>query len=248
MNRRNPHEFQFQECLVPESGLFLHGFFCNFDSWGKTMNPKKLNALRAKQQAELKQKQDAAAQGHYELSMEFCVGEVNETVEQHREETGLEDTEQTPEHVAYSVYKGDLIICLKNILIPLEQEWHLGVDSHFYNPETEEVMSVPVQFQMPKMSFNEFKFGSTLTVDRGHGLKTRWKGINSELNEILLSDVPVGFDRVRSDAKLSCVTGFTDYACLKEFNFVKKIIREQGLNGIQKLNEAMKQNQIQQVA
>ena len=100
MNRRNPHEFQFQECLVPESGLFLHGFFCNFDSWGKTMNPKKLNALRAKQQAELKQKQDAAAQGPYELSMEFCVDEVNETVEQHREETGLEDREQTPEHVA----------------------------------------------------------------------------------------------------------------------------------------------------
>ena len=86
------------------------------------MNPKKLNALRAKQQAELKQKQDAAAQGPYELSMEFCVDEVNETVEQHREETGLQDTEQTPEHVAYSVYKGDLIICLKNILISLEQE------------------------------------------------------------------------------------------------------------------------------
>jgi hypothetical protein len=46
----------------------------------------------------------------------------------------------------------------------------------FYNPETEEVMSVPVQFQMPKMSFNEFKFGSTLTVDRGHGLKPAGKG------------------------------------------------------------------------
>ena len=58
------------------------------------MNPKKLNALRAKQQAELKQKQDAAAQGPYELSMEFCFVEVNETVEQHGEETGQEEPEQ----------------------------------------------------------------------------------------------------------------------------------------------------------
>ena len=196
----------------------------------------------------LKQKQQQAAQGPYELSMEFCVDDVNETIEQYRADTGLEDAEQTPEHVAYSVYKGDLIICLKNILIPLEQEWHLGVDSHYYNPETDEVMSVPVQFQMPKMSFNEFKFGSTLAVDRGHGLKTRWKGINQELNDILLADVPVGFERVRSDAKLTCITGFTNYDCLTEFNFVKRLIRQQGLEGVKKLNETMAQYKEGQVA
>lgn len=212
------------------------------------MNPKKLKALRAKQQAELQQKQALAAQGPYELSMEFCVDDVNETIEKYRADTGLEDAEQTPEHVAYSVYKGDLIICLKNILIPLEQEWHLGVDSHYYNPETDEVMSVPVQFQMPKMSFNEFKFGSTLAVDRGHGLKTRWKGINQELNDILLADVPVGFERVRSDAKLTCITGFTNYDCLTEFNFVKRLIRQQGLEGVKKLNETMAQYKEGQVA
>ncbi len=184
-------------------------------------------------------KQNAAAVGPYTLSMEFCVDEVNTVIDQYRAETGLQDAEQTPEHIAYSVYHGDLIICLKNILIPLEQEWQLGVDSHYYNAETDEVMTVPVQFQMPKMSFNEFKFGSTLAVDRGHGLKTRWKGINDELNSILLADVPVGFDRVRSDAKLTCITGFTNYECLKEFNFIKKVIRNSGLEGIKKVNDAI---------
>ena len=205
---------------------------------------KSLNKGRTRK----KQQQQQAAQGPYELSMEFCVDDVNETIEQYRADTGLEDAEQTPEHVAYSVYKGDLIICLKNILIPLEQEWHLGVDSHYYNPETDEVMSVPVQFQMPKMSFNEFKFGSTLAVDRGHGLKTRWKGINQELNDILLADVPVGFERVRSDAKLTCITGFTNYDCLTEFNFVKKLIRQQGLEGVKKLNETMAQYKEQELS
>ena len=212
------------------------------------MKMKKIAALRAKREAELKAKQALAAAGPYELSMTFLVDEVNDVVEQYREEHNLENAEATPEHVAYSVYHGDLIICLKNILIPLDQEWLLGIDSHYYNAETDEVMTVPVQFQMPKMQFNEFKFGSKLAVDRGHGLKTRWRGINEELNEILLTDVPVGFTRVRSDAKLSCFTGFTDYSCLKEFNFIKKIIREQGLEGIEKLNQVIAKYNTEQVA
>lgn len=213
------------------------------------MKKNKLIALKAKRDAELQAQQQQSAQGPYEFSMIFNIDEVNTVVDQYREEAGLEDAEMTPEHVAYSVYHGDLIICLKNLLIPLEQEWFLGVDNHFYNLETDELMTVPVQFQMPKMSFNEFKFGSTLAVDRGHGLKTRWKGINEELNGILLADVPVGFIRASSEAKLSCITGFTDYECLKEFNFVKRVIRAQGLSGIKKMNENMatiKANQQQQ--
>ena len=212
------------------------------------MNKKKFIALKAKREAEIQLKQQQAAQGPYELSMSFCIDEVNTVVDQYREEQQLEDAEMTPEHVAYSVYHGDLIICLKNLLIPLDQEWHLGVDSHYYNPETDEVMTVPVQFQMPKMHFNEFKFGSKLAVDRGHGLKTRWRGINDELNEILLADVPVGYNRVRSDAKLTCWTGFTDYNCLKEFNFVKKVMRKGGLEGIKKVNDIIAQHKDQQVA
>lgn len=212
------------------------------------MNKKKFLALKAKREAEIQRQQKQAAQGPYELSMRFCVDEVNTVVDQYREEQQLEDAEMTPEHVAYSVYHGDLIICLKNLLIPLDQEWHLGVDSHYYNPETDEVMTVPVQFQMPKMHFNEFKFGSKLAVDRGHGLKTRWRGINDELNEILLADVPVGYNRVRSDAKLTCWTGFTDYNCLKEFNFVKKVMRKGGIEGIKKVNDIIAQHKDQQVA
>lgn len=211
------------------------------------MNKNKFLALKAKRAAETHRQQLLAAFGPYELSMTFCVDEVNTVVEEYREEQNLADTEMTPEHVAYSVYHGDLIICLKNLLIPLDQEWHLGIDSHYYNPETDEVMTVPVQFQMPKMNFNEFKFGSKLAVDRGHGLKTRWRGINDELNEIILAEVPIGFDRVRSDAKLTCWTGFTNYSCLKEFNFVKKVMCRSGLEGIKSLNEVIDQYKDQQV-
>lgn len=206
-------------------------------------------ALKAKKAAQLQKQQKAVAAGPYELSMTFCIDEVNTTIDKYREETGLQDAEATPEHVAYSVYHGDLIICLKNLLIPLEQEWQFGIDSHYYNAETDDVMTVPVQFQMPKMSFKDFRFGSSLPVDRGHGLKTRWKGIGKEIDEVLMADAPEGYIRVRSDAKLTCVTGFTNYECLKEFNFVKKVIRNSGLEGIKKVNDAIQTyKNIEQVA
>lgn len=226
-----------QQLLHPTQLSGLNGFRSKPT---KTMN-KAYQAQR--------QKQQAAAAGPYTLSMSFCVDEVNTVIDKYRAETGLQDAEQTPEHVAYSVYHGDLIICLKNILIPLDQEWHFEVDSYYLNQETEDDMTVSVEFEMEKMPFNEFKFGSKLKVDRGHGLKTRWKGINEELNDLLLAEVPEGYERVRSDAKLTCITGFTNYECLKEFNFVKKVIRNSGLEGIKNVNDAIQTyKNIEQVA
>lgn len=212
------------------------------------MNKKQLFAAKARRAADLKAQQDKAAQGPYKLSMTFCVDEVNEVIDKYREETGLEDAELTPEHVAYMVYKGDLIICLKNILIPLSQEWTLNVDSYYFNQETEDEITVSVEFEMEEMPFNEFKFGSKIKVDRGHGLKTRWKGINQELNDILLTEVPEGYERTRSEAKLTCITGFTDYKCLQEFNFVKRVLRKNGIDGIRKVNEAIQQHKESSVA
>ncbi len=212
------------------------------------MNKKQLFAAKARRAADLKAQQDKAAQGPYELSMTFSVDEVNEVIDKYREESGLEDAEFTPEHVAYMVYKGDLIICLKNILIPLSQEGTLNVDSYYFNQETEDEITVSVEFEMEEMPFNEFKFGSKIKVDRGHGLKTRWKGINQELNDILLAEVPEGYERTRSEAKLTCITGFTDYKCLQEFNFVKRVLRKNGIEGIRKVNEAMQQYKESSVA
>lgn len=212
------------------------------------MNKKQLFAAKARRAADLKAQQDKAAQGPYELSMTFCVDEVNEVIDKYREESGLEDAELTPEHVAYMVYKGDLIICLKNILIPLSQEWTLNIDSYYFNQETEDEMTVSVEFEMEEMPFNEFRFGSKIKVDRGHGLKTRWKGINQELNDLLLAEVPEGYERTRSEAKLTCITGFTDYKCLQEFNFVKRVLRKNGIDGIHKVNEAIQQYKESSVA
>lgn len=183
----------------------------------KKYNPNKMANLYKSQ----------ASQSHV-LEMTFNVDEVNENIDKWREENNLADKELTPKHVVYDVYHGDLIICLKNLLIPLEQEWQFCIDSHYFNHETDEVLTVPVQFLMPKMSFKDFRFGSELKVDRGSGIKTRWKGIGAELNTVLEQDAPHGFERVRSDALLRVETAFNnaeDYLYFRQ----AKSLRRQGV-------------------
>ena len=176
----------------------------------------------------LAQKYVADAHKMHTLEMTFNIDEVNDSIDNWRASNGLVEKEHTPKHVVYEVYHGDLIICLKNLLIPLEQEWFLGVDSHYFNHETEDVLTVPFQFQMPLMSFEEFRFGSELIkVDRGHGMKTRWKGINEELNKLLEEEVPQGFERIRSDALLRVTTRFnnvTDYLYFKEAKMARELL------------------------
>ena len=176
----------------------------------------------------LAQKYVADAHKMHTLEMTFNIDEVNDSIDNWRASNGLVEKEHTPKHVVYEVYHGDLIICLKNLLIPLEQEWFLGVDSHYFNHETEDVLTVPFQFQMPLMSFEEFRFGSELIkVDRGHGMKTRWKGINEELNKLLEEEVPQGFERIRSDALLKVTTKFnnvTDYLYFKEAKMARELL------------------------
>ena len=75
------------------------------------MKKNKFLALKAKHQAEIEHQRAQVAQGPYELSMTFCVDEVNTVIDEYREKSGLKDAELTPEHIAYSVYQGDLIIC-----------------------------------------------------------------------------------------------------------------------------------------
>ena len=176
----------------------------------------------------LAQKYVVDAHKMHTLEMTFNIDEVNDSIDNWRASNGLVEKELTPKHVVYEVYHGDLIICLKNLLIPLEQEWFLGVDSHYFNHETEDVLTVPFQFQMPLMSFEEFRFGSELIkVDRGHGMKTRWKGINEELNKLLEEEVPQGFERIRSDALLRVTTKFnnvTDYLYFKEAKMARELL------------------------
>ena len=178
--------------------------------------------------SKLVQKYMADAHKMHMLEMSFNIDEVNDSIDNWREKHGMAEKENTPKHVVYDVYRGDLIICLKNLLIPLEQEWFLGVDSHYFNYETEEVLTVPFQFQMPLMSFEEFRFGSEfIKIDRGHGMKTRWKGINDELNKLLEEDVPQGFERIRSDALLRVITKFnnvTDYLYFKEAKMARELL------------------------
>ena len=183
----------------------------------KKYNPKKMGQQYASKAYQL-----------HTLEMTFTIDEVNRSVDKWLAENNVVERKATPKHVVYDVYHGDLIIALNNRLIPLVQEWFLGVDSHYFNYETEEVLTVPFQFDMPLMSFDEFRFGSTtVKMPRGSGIYTRWKGINDELNELLLSEVPQGFERIRSDALMRVTTKFNnvaDYIYFKEAKIARELL------------------------
>lgn len=175
----------------------------------------------------LAQRISSSAHTVHTLEMSFCIDEVNAHVDKWKELNNASESDSAPESVVYEVYHGDLIICLKNLLIPLDQEWFLGVDCHLFNYETEEVFTIPVQFETPLMSFNEFRFGSdSVKINRGGGIKTRWKGIMIELNDIIESDAPSGFELIKSNALLRVETKFNnvqDYIYFKQIKNMRSL-------------------------
>lgn len=173
----------------------------------------------------LAQKYVADAHKMHTLEMTFNIDEVNDSIDKWRASNGLVEKEHTLKHVVYEVYRGDLIICLKNLLIPLEQEWLLGVDSHYFNYETEEVLTVPFQFQMPLMSFEEFRFGSeSIKVDRGHGMKTRWKGLQAEMITNWENEkIPNDYNLVKSQVHLKAQARFINVKMFNEYNHLLRL-------------------------
>ena len=158
------------------------------------------------------------------LEMSFCVDATNENMAKWHTDNSDKDMDYAPKSVAYDNYDGDLIICLKNLLIPDEQEWHLSVVTYCYNNMTGDILEVPAEIVMPKTTFEEFRFGGGETkVDRGHGLKTRWKGANAEVNAIIDAQIPEGYLYARTDAHLRVDTAFKNVESFLYFRQAKNL-------------------------
>lgn len=150
----------------------------------------------------------ARSQQIHTLEMSFQVDSVNENMAAWHEHNADQNLDYAPKSIAYDSYEGDLIICLKNLLIPDEQEWFLSVVSYAYGEENGDILEIPTEIKMPLMSFEEFRFGGATKIDRGHGLKTRWKGATAEINAIIESKTPPGYLYARTDAYLRVDTAF----------------------------------------
>lgn len=151
----------------------------------KKYNPNKVAqqhaARKAKSEAEWK-KLDVL----YEFDMDFVVEHANNTISEYAEKHNLADDEWVPAHVVVDAYgQQDLIIALKKSLISTPERWEVGVDSHFYNLETDEIQTIPFSLTLPAMTHEELMNGCARKVNFIDVIKTvredTWKGLQEEM-------------------------------------------------------------------
>ncbi|RLL19015.1 hypothetical protein [Acinetobacter chengduensis] len=158
------------------------------------------------------------------LDMTFCVDAVDENFAKWHAENKELDLDYAPKSIAYDNYEGDLIICLKNLLIPLVQDWHISTVSYYFCEGTGSILEIPAEIKVTQMEFEEFRFGAGQTkIDRGHGIKTRWKGVLAEINAIVDPKVPEGYLYAQTQAHLTVDTAFKNAESFLYFRKAKNL-------------------------
>lgn len=193
---------------------------------------------RTKKYIPLAQKQERVIKAKlaqtYEFDMEFVIEEVNKKIDEWRTENNLPEDEYCPEWLVIDAYKQqDLIIALKMTQIQDPEYWEIGIDSHFLNAEKEDVYTIPFSIELPQMGHAELMNGCDVKVNRGAGIKTRWKGLQNEmLDHWEHEGVPDGYELVKSQvylkahAKFKSVQMFKEYECLLELRNKGTLIKK----------------------
>src|SRR5699024_5689277 len=98
----------------------------------------------------------------------------------------LGDDDYVPAHVTVGAYEcQDLIIAMKKQMIKTPEFWEVGVDSHFYNAELHDVITVPFSLNIPSMSHAELMTGKEVRVHLFDGELKKvlgdWQGLQPEM-------------------------------------------------------------------
>ena len=189
---------------------------------------------RTKKYIPLAQKQERALKAKlaqiYEFEMEFVIEDINKKLDAWRSETNASEDEYCPEWLVIDAYKQqDLIIALKMTQIQDPEYWSVGIDSHFFNAETEDVYTIPFSIELPQMGHAELMNGCDVKVNRGVGLKTRWKGLQAEMISNWESDdIPDGYELVQSQVYIKAHAKFRDARMFAEHEYMLSL-RDKGV-------------------
>ena len=116
--------------------------------------------------------------------------------------------EDVPTHLLYPHMQGDLIIAIKHRLIPMERKWYIKMSFDLTDGTQAEI-----EFDLPKAHLGDIKRDTaTFKIDRGNGIKTRWKGLDAEINDILSGLEAEGVEVTGTWAYISCETAFNSKA------------------------------------
>jgi hypothetical protein len=169
----------------------------------------------------------------YEFEMDFVVEHINKTIDSYIAENKLQEGDYLPRSVVIEAYQQqDLIIVLKEQLIKKPEFWHIGIDSHFYNPELDKVHTIPFSIDIPAMNYHQLMEGCDIKVAIVDGLKTikgEWKGLQKEMiANWVRQGIPEGYELIQSQVKIVAQAHYMNQDCFDRFEKLAAY-REKGL-------------------
>jgi hypothetical protein len=154
------------------------------------------------------------------LSLEFFIDYDKDVIAKLVEENNLND-DFKPFGAFKHNYDDVLSQCLINNLIDRDHKWFFRMIHDVVEAGSNEVFEIESSFNLPNMSFNELREGSKKSIDRGHGLKSRWGGVYKETADLFKDKKYEKYQRLSSKGYVECRTAFPNEACYQEYLRIK---------------------------
>jgi hypothetical protein len=157
--------------------------------------------------------------------MTFCIEDVNRKIDAYREANVLADDAYCPEWLVIETYEQqDLIIALKMSQVKNPEYWEIAIASHFINEDATDVKTIDFYVELPEMSHAELMNGCEVKVNRGAGIKTRWKGLQDEMIKNWETEtMPDDYSLVESQVLIKAQARFHDIKMYNEHNLLLKL-------------------------
>lgn len=165
---------------------------------------------------------------YFHLSMTWDLFDVSRVLDMYQlmNDDEISHKNPAPLNVLQSVYKGDLIIALRENLIDGKQCFKIRIDCKArLVDDHSKVVNIPyeVSFEEP-IDYDIFMRGTDAGryyVKDKHGFKTPWKGITPEWNAYLGDLYEDEYEVFAANAKLECTTQFLSWAEERQFKQLK---------------------------
>lgn len=200
----------------------------------KKYNPNKLAQIQAAKNAAIKAKMAVMNEKWkefdvlYEFNMKFAIEKVNKIVGDYADAHNLMDDDYVPAHVTVGAYEcQDLIIAMKKQMIQTPEFWEVGIDSHFYNAELHDVLTIPFSLSIPSMSHAELMTGKNVRVHLVDGDLKKvlgdWQGLQPEMiANWERHGIPDGYELIQSQVSITAYAHFKDYENYDNFHYFLK--------------------------
>lgn len=165
----------------------------------------------------------------HKLTMAWEVQEKDRRVQMWRLLNGKDDHDLIPMNMFLEIHTGDLGIALRKHLIPEKQVFHIHAKIHACNDVTGETVDVDYELKIPeRISLWQFMEGyderypdEVIYVNKGHGLRTKWEGLNVELERYLETVGDDDYKMITNHCTLTCYSAFNSFDDAAQLQAIK---------------------------